>query len=67
VLNRLELVDADEPLEVTIRDPKDEPIVRAAVAGECAFIVSGDLDLLSARNIEGVDIISVSEFLEMIG
>lgn len=66
VLNRFDLIDEDEPLGVTIRDPKDEPIVRAAVAGECAFVVSGDDDLLSLARMGEVDIISIGEFLEMI-
>ncbi|HEU0052294.1 MAG TPA: putative toxin-antitoxin system toxin component, PIN family [Longimicrobium sp.] len=44
------------------RDPDDDHVLAAAIAGGCRCIVTGDNDLLVLRRYETVDIISPSEF-----
>ena len=45
------------------RDPDDNRILEAAVAGQADFIVSGDADLLSMGGFRGIRIVSVADFL----
>lgn len=35
--------------ELLVRDPKDNPIIASALAGEADYLVTGDSDLLSLR------------------
>ena len=45
------------------RDPDDNKFISCALDAECMYIVSGDDDLLSLENIDGVAICTPSEFL----
>ena len=47
----------------TCRDPKDNMILEAAVAGNADGISSGDDDLLSLREFEGIPIVVPADFL----
>jgi putative PIN family toxin of toxin-antitoxin system len=47
------------------RDPKDNMVLEAAIAGEAQVIVSGDEDLLTLDPFRGTPIVSPSKFLEM--
>ena len=52
-----------EPLrEPVCRDPDDDHVLAAAVAGACHCIVTGDRDLLDLKRYNMIDIISPSEF-----
>ncbi len=44
------------------RDPDDDKFISCAMDGDCLYIVSGDKDLLTLREYEGVKIVTVSEF-----
>ena len=44
------------------RDKSDLPVLGAAVAGGCAYLITGDADLLSVGEHEGVDIVSPRAF-----
>ncbi len=48
------------------RDPKDNMVLEAAIAGEAQVIVSGDEDLLTLDPFRGTSIVSPSKFLEML-
>ncbi|MCD8007326.1 MAG: putative toxin-antitoxin system toxin component, PIN family [Oscillospiraceae bacterium] len=52
-------------LERKIRDPKDRPILRAALNAHADLFLTGDKDFLES-NITDPRIISVSEFLDLI-
>lgn len=54
----------DEAGEISspLRDPKDNPILAAAVAYRCKFLVTGDEDLLELKSFRGVEIVSVRAF-----
>lgn len=45
------------------RDPKDDPIIAAALSGECNFLLSNDKDLLELRSFNGLVILSPAVFL----
>ena len=47
-----------------LRDPNDNPILAAAIAYRCKFLVTGDDDLLELKSFSGVEIISVRAFAE---
>ncbi len=50
--------------ERAIRDPKDRPILRAALNAHADLFLTGDKDFLES-NITDPRIISVSEFLDL--
>ena len=48
------------------RDPNDDKLLEAAVAGRADAIVSGDNDLLAPGSFEGIPIVSPAAFLTML-
>ena len=55
---------------VTIRDVKDEYLVRTAIAGGAAFLVSVDNDLLVLADDlrpHGVEVVTPARFVEILG
>jgi len=62
ILLRGEAVTIIRRIEVC-RDPKDNMILEAAVAGGADWIVSGDDDLLTIREFEGIPVVVPAEFL----
>jgi putative PIN family toxin of toxin-antitoxin system len=68
LLSQAELVDGELPeLHVVLDDPKDDMVVATAVAAQAQYLVSGDRHLLSLGRYEGIAIISVRQFLDMLG
>ena len=57
-----ELVDIPGVLDAVPRDPEDNAVLECAVAGEAQFIVTGDQDLLSLGEFQGVEILTAAEF-----
>jgi putative PIN family toxin of toxin-antitoxin system len=49
------------------RDPDDDNILAAAVAGECDFIVTGDKDLLVLKEYQGIPILTPRGFKNAMG
>ena len=47
-----------------VRDPKDDKFVACALSAGATILVSGDDDLLTLREVEGVKIIKVAEWLK---
>ena len=50
--------------EMLLRDVKDMPILRAAIAAKADYLLTGDKDFLEAA-IENPKIVSVAQFLEI--
>ncbi|MEA3285810.1 MAG: putative toxin-antitoxin system toxin component, PIN family [Candidatus Marinimicrobia bacterium] len=48
------------------RDPDDDVFVNCALSGRALYIVSGDRDLLDIEEVDGIDIITVREFIEIL-
>lgn len=46
------------------RDPDDDKFIDCALDGKCMYIVSGDKDLLSIGHYQGIEIVTVAEFLK---
>jgi len=46
------------------RDPDDDKFINCARSGKIFYLVSGDKDLLVLNKVEGVKIITVSDFLK---
>ena len=65
IVSALELITATNNIQIC-RDPDDDKFLSCAVAGKCYFIVSGDNDLLTLKTYEGVQIVTVSEFMSII-
>ena len=62
-------VFVDRPPVVNLSpDPKDSPILAAAVAGKADLIVSGDKKhMLALRDVEGIPVVSARDALRRIG
>ena len=54
-------------LSVVERDPDDDRVLERAVTAGAGLIVTGDSDLLSLGQYEGVKIVQVAEFLNLVG
>jgi putative PIN family toxin of toxin-antitoxin system len=66
-LRRLALeVTATETLDVVARDPDDNRVLEAAIAGEADYIVTGDRDLLDMVVFRGVRIVTPAQFMIML-
>ena len=60
------IVNPDIELEVVQRDPDDNRVLEAAVAGEADYIVSGDRDLLDLGEYGGIRILRPAEFVALL-
>jgi uncharacterized protein len=49
------------------RDPKDDMLFECAVAAEANLIISGDQDVLSVRNYQGIRVVTARKYLEQSG
>lgn len=47
-------------------DPDDDKVIECALAGEAAYIVSGDRHLLDLKEYEGIVIVRANEFLALV-
>jgi hypothetical protein len=60
-------VPGTRPVTAPLRDPKDRIVLAAAVEGRADYVVTGDDDLRSLGEHEGIGIVSPSAFLELVG
>jgi uncharacterized protein len=60
----LRTVDVGSPPQVPnfSRDPKDAPFLAAALAAHADFLITGDNDLLQAKDVVATRIVTVAEF-----
>ncbi len=49
------------------RDPDDNKFIECALDSKCYYIVSGDKDLLTIKKYDDIEIVTVAEFLKIIG
>jgi putative PIN family toxin of toxin-antitoxin system len=57
-------VEVSEPPPNACRDPDDDRILAAAVQARCAYLVTGDNDLLMLKQFADVSIVTPREFME---
>ncbi len=62
IISACNIIEAKSNVQVC-RDPDDDKFIACAKDAKCLYIVSGDKDLLTVKECEGVEIITVSEFL----
>jgi uncharacterized protein len=68
LLTQAEMVPDTEPERVVPNDPKDDPIVAAAVAVKAGYLVTGDrAHLLPLGEYRGVRIVSPRAFPDILG
>lgn len=68
LLTQAEMVPDTPPPRVVPNDPKDDPIIAAAVAAKADYLVTGDrAHLLPMGEYEGIRIVSPRAFLEILG
>lgn len=53
-------------LKVILKDPDDNIVLLTAVNGKANYIVSGDKHLLTLRKYEGIEIVTISQMLEIL-
>ena len=46
------------------RDPKDDKFINCAIDAKAVYIVSGDNDLLTLKNVAGIEIVTAREFYD---
>jgi hypothetical protein len=61
-----EIVPGELVLSGVCRDPKDDPFIACAVEGQAAYLVTGDTDLLDMTAYQGVTIIRVYDFVNLL-
>src|SRR4051794_35964837 len=57
------MVSPIRTVDVVKDDPDDNRIVECAIASGSTMIVTGDKDLLRLGNIEGIEVLTVSQYL----
>ncbi len=63
---KAEIVTVTDNLPGITRDPKDDPIVACAVAGQADYLVSGDQDILVLGAYEGIQMVTPAEFVQIL-
>jgi putative PIN family toxin of toxin-antitoxin system len=62
--SRMQIVMASTLEEGVCRDPDDDNVLAAAMAGECQVLITGDKDLLELKAYKNIFILSPKEFME---
>jgi len=60
--SRAVLVTPHKLEKPTCRDPDDDIILGTAIAGSCECIVTGDKDLLALQCVQGIRVVTPSDF-----
>ena len=61
-----EIQDLPDEIPAISRDPDDDKFIACAIAGRADFLVSGDQDLLTLKQVGDVQIIRARELLEIL-
>jgi len=62
-----EIVKLGDQTVNVCRDPDDNRVIETALIGNCAYIISGDKDLLELKSYQDIQIIKPAAFLKKIG
>ena len=63
IVGKLTVIKVSSDIRIC-RDSEDDKFISCAVDGRCIYIVSGDNDLLSLKDYDGIEIITVAKFFE---
>jgi putative PIN family toxin of toxin-antitoxin system len=61
------VMPAEIPVPAELRDLKDLPVLRCAIGGQAQAIVTGDKDLLTLKEFQGIVIVTPRVFLGIVG
>ena len=61
------IVPPPPPLPGVTCDPKDDPVVACAVAGNADYVVSGDQDILTLNVYGAVRMVTPAQFVQLLG
>lgn len=67
LLSRMKVVEPTPLKQRICRDPDDDNVLAAAIAGKCDCIITGDKDLLVLKEYEGIEILRPNDFREYEG
>lgn len=65
-LNYTRVIEPIELPQTVVRDMKDDKVIACAVGGQADYIITGDNDLLTLKDYQGIRIVTASEFLAII-
>ncbi len=54
------------PIPAVTRDPKDDYLLAYALVGEADFLITGDADLLTLKQVEQTKIITARQFMSIV-
>ena len=60
--SRVRMINPTPLVTPICRDPDDDQILAAALTAQCRAIVTGDKDLTDLRQVDGIEIMTPSEF-----
>ena len=63
IARKCNLVQVESKVDIC-RDPDDNKFIECALDSDCYYIVSGDKDLLTVGEYEGIHIMTVADFLK---
>ena len=66
IIRRTSLVDPGASRHAVPQDPKDSPILRAALAAGADYLVSNDPHLLALHPYEGLRIVSMTDYCQLL-
>ena len=55
----------DYNIKLTVRDQKDTDILKSAIHAKCDYLITGDKDLQTLREINNLKIINTAEFIRI--
>jgi putative PIN family toxin of toxin-antitoxin system len=63
IFSSMEIIKPSIRLKIC-RDPDDDKFISCAIDGKCLYIVSGDKDLLTLKQYQQIQIVTVAEFFQ---
>lgn len=65
IVTAMNIIETTSDISVC-RDPDDDKFINCALDSNCSYIISGDNDLLTIKNYNGIKIVTVAEFFHQI-
>ncbi len=66
IQRQAEIADTTDQVRTTATHPEDDFILAAAVSAQVDYLVTGDRQLLALHGIRGIEIVSPSQFLDIL-
>jgi uncharacterized protein len=66
LLRKSTIASVSGNLKIVLEDPDDNIVLLTAINGKADYIVSGDKHLLTLKKFEGIEIVTISQLLEIL-